>query len=113
MSPRSHDRLAWLKHAFAVDPPGPAQPDDAQAEIVERVCTEIVRRGLVTPAMMALEMGRPLNHLSAQVLTFFQPFIAIVGDASAYERFTSFLEQRGSIDYIAARIEALAAGTGQ
>jgi len=57
--------------------------------------------------MMAIEMGRPLNYLSAQVLTFFQPFLAIVGDSSAYERFTSFLEQRGSLDYVAARIEAL------
>ena len=104
-----HQRLAWLKHAFAVDPPGPAQPDEAQARIVERVCREIVSRRLTTPAMMALEMGRPLNHLSAQVLTFFQPFVAIAGDASAYEQFTSFLEQRGSLDYIGARIEALEA----
>jgi hypothetical protein len=96
-----------LKHAFAVDPPGPVQPDEAQARIVERVCREVVSRRLTMPAMMALEMARPLNHLSAQVLTFFQPFVAIVGDASAYEQFTAFLEQRGSIDYIAERLEAL------
>jgi hypothetical protein len=110
-----HPRLAWLKHAFAIDPPGPVEPDQAQAQLVERVCREIVRRRLTTPAMMAIEMGRPLNYLSAQVLTFFQPFLTIVGDAGAYERFTSFLEQRGSLDYIAARIEALdaeAASTG-
>ncbi|RPI57244.1 MAG: hypothetical protein EHM55_02505 [Acidobacteria bacterium] len=107
MHPVGRHRLAWLKHAFAVDPPGPAEPDEAQARIVERVCREIVRRGLTTPAMMALEMGRPLNHLSAQVLTFFQPFVAIVGDATALEQFTGFLEQRGSIDYISARIAAL------
>ena len=102
-----HQRLAWLKHAFAVDAPGPAHPNEAQARIVERVCREIVRRRFATPAMMALEMARPLNHLSAQVLTFFQPFVAIVGDSAAYEQFTSFLEQRGSVDYIGARIEAL------
>jgi hypothetical protein len=102
--------LAWLKHAFAIDPPGPAEPDEAQAQLVDRICREIVRRRLTTPAMLAIEMGRPLNYLSAQVLTFFQPFLAIVGDAGAYERFTSFLEQRGSLDYIAARIEALEAG---
>jgi hypothetical protein len=98
-----------LKHAFAVDPPGAAQPNEAQARTIERVCREVVRRRLTTPAMIALEMGRPLNHLSAQVLTFFQPFIAIAGDATAYEQFTSFLEQRGSVDYIGARIEALEA----
>ena len=102
-----HSRLAWLKHAFAIDPPGAVAPDEAQARLVERVCREIVRRRLANPAMLAIEMGRPLNYLSAQVLTFFQPFLTIVGDAAAYERFTTFLEQRGSLDYIAARIVAL------
>ena len=105
------DRIRWLKHAFATDTPGPAAPDEAQALLVDRVCREIVRRRLTTPAMMAIEMGRPLTYLSAQVLTFFQPFVTIVGDAGAYQQFTSFLEQRGSLDYIAARIEALEAET--
>ncbi len=109
MSRAGNPRFAWLRHAFAVDPPGPAEPNEAQARIIERVCREIVRRRLTTPAMMALEMGRPLNHLSAQVLTFFQPFVAIAGDATAYEQFTVFLEQRGALDYIGARIEALEA----
>ena len=102
-----------MKHAFAIDPPGPAQPDEAQARIVERVCREIVRRRLTTPAMMALEMGRPLNHLSAQALTFFKPFVSMVGDAASYDQFTAFLDERGSIDYISARLEALEATSGE
>ena len=84
-----HPRFAWLKHAFAVDPPGPAQPTQAQALIVERVCREVVKRQLTTPAIMALEMARPLNHLSAQVLTFFQPFIAIAGDLTVLMTFSA------------------------
>jgi hypothetical protein len=107
--PTGQGRLDWLKHAFAVDPPGPAKPDEAQARVVDRICKEIVRRRLTTPAMIALEMGRPLNHLSAQVLTFFQPFVTGLGEAAAYGQFTTFLEQRGSLDYIGARIEALEA----
>ena len=103
--------MEWLKHAFAVDPPGPAQPNATQALIVERVCREIVRRRLVAPAVLALEMGRPLNHLSAQVLHFFQPFVTMLGGAAAYEQFAAFLEQRGSLDYIGARIESIQAET--
>ena len=106
-------RLSWLKHAFAVDTPGPAEPTDVQRQIVERVCSEIVRRRLTPPAMMALEMARPLNYLSAQVLTFFQPFVATVGNSAAYGEFTAFLEQRGSLDYITARMEALEAETAR
>ena len=82
--------------------------DEAQARIVERVCREVVSRRLTTPAMMALEMGRPSTSFGPGP-TFFQPFVAIAGEASAYEQFTSFLEQRGSLDYIGARIEALEA----
>ena len=103
--------MEWLKHAFAVDPPGPAQPNEMQAVIVERVCREIVRRRLVAPAVLALEMGRPLNHLSAQALHFFQPFVTALGGAAAYEQFAAFLERRGSLDYISARIESIQAET--
>lgn len=105
--------MKWLRHAFAIDPPGPAQPDEAQARVIDRICNEIVRRRLVPPAMMLIEMGRPLNHLSAQVLHFFQPFITVIGDAAAYEQFTTFLERRGALDYIGARIEAIEAENRQ
>jgi hypothetical protein len=104
--------MDWLKHAFAIDPPGPAQPNEAQAFIVERICREIVRRRLVAPAKIALEMGRPLNHLSAQALHFFQPFVTVLGGAAAYDEFASFLERRGSIEYISARLDAIDAQTG-
>ena len=104
--------LEWLKHAFATDPPGPAEPTQAQQQIVDRICHEIVRRRLTTPAQMALEMGRPLNYMSAQLLHFFQPFATVLADAGAYEEFTRFLEQRGSVDYISARLESLEAANG-
>jgi hypothetical protein len=52
-------------------------------------------------------MGRPLNYVSAQMLAFFQPFLAMVADTAAYDHFTRFLEQRGSIEYIVGRLEAI------
>jgi hypothetical protein len=101
--------MKWFEHAFAVDPPGPAQPNEGQRLVIDRLCREIVRRGLTTPARMALEMGLPLNYLSAQALHFFHPFVMTIADAGAYEQFTLFLEQRGAVDYIAGRLEAIAA----
>lgn len=99
--------MRWLKHAFAVDPPGPAEPNDKQRVAVERVCHEIVRRHLTTPALMFLEMSRPLNYVGAQALHFFSPFISAVTDAEGHKHFASFLEQRGAIEYICRRIEEL------
>jgi hypothetical protein len=97
----------WLKHAFAVEKPGPAEPTDEQRETVDRLCTEIVRRQMTTPALMFLEMSRPLNFVGSQALHFFAPFISAVSDAPGHRHLAAFLEKRGSIDYICRRIEEL------
>lgn len=97
--------MEWLKHAFAVDPPGPAVPTEAQQAAVERVVHEIVRRHLATPSLMALEMGRPMNFLGSQALHFFSPFVSVLTDTDGYGAFAEFLEQRGAIDYICTQIE--------
>ena len=101
--------VEWLKHAFAVDPPGPAVPNEDQRVLVDKLCAEVVRRRLTAPALLMLEMSRPLNYVSAQLLHFFQPLVAIVTDADGYLQLTKFLEQRGSIDYLCQHLEALEA----
>ncbi len=105
--------MRWLKHAFAVEPSGPTEPTEQQRAAVERVCVEIVRRHLTTPAIMFLEMSRPLNFIGAQVLHFFAPFVSTLTEAEGHKHFASFLEQRGSIDFISRRIEALEAEASQ
>jgi hypothetical protein len=102
--------MKWLKHAFGVERPGPAQPNDAQRELVDRLCREVVRRRMAVPAQIALEMGRPLNYMSAQVMHFFEPFIAVLTDPAAYGQLSSFLEQRGSVEYISGRLAAIESG---
>jgi hypothetical protein len=105
----SFTEMKWLKHAFAIDPPGKAEPNETQRRVVERLCVEIVRRRLTAPALLLLEMSRPLNYVSAQLLHFFQPILTAIANADEYEQFTLLLEQRGSIDYICERIEKLEA----
>ena len=99
--------MRWLKHAFAVDPPGPAEPTESQRAVVEKLCAEVIRRGLTTPALLSLEMSRPLSFIGSQTLHFFSPFISIISDADGHKHLASFLEKRGSIDFICQRIEEL------
>lgn len=99
--------MRWLKHAFAVEPPGPVEPDDEQKAIVERVCREIVRRHLTTPAIVFLESSRPLNYLGSQALHFFTPIVSVLGNAAPYQHFANFLARRGSVDYLCERIQEL------
>ena len=89
-----------------MDLPKLIEPSEAQRVLVEKLCREVVRRGLTTPALLMLEMGRPLNYVSAQFLHFIQPFATIILDTDGYQQLTQFLEQRGSIDYVCRRLEA-------
>ncbi len=104
--------MSWLKHAFHVDPPGPAEPTAEQKEVVDWVCRQVVKRHLTTPALAALEMSRPLNFIGSQTMRFFQPFVSAIlsnhGHAG-YRNFAVFLEQRGCVDYLCQRIEDLEA----
>ena len=97
--------MQWLKHAFAVDPPGPAEPNEAQKTAIDRVADEIVRRGLTTPTLMALEMSRPLNYVGSQAMHFFTPFLSVFTNTQGYQHLAEFLEQRGSIATICNAIE--------
>ncbi len=99
--------MKWLKHAFATDPPGPAKPDETQRALLEKLCREVVRRRLTTPVLLMLESSRPLNYVSAQLLHYLQPIVSILADTANYQKLTAFLEQRGSIDYVYQRLEAI------
>ena len=99
--------MGWLKHAFAVDPPGTAEPTDREQAVLERVCAQIVKRRLATPALLFLEMARPMNFIGAQVLHFFAPFVSVLTSAEDHKHLATFLERRGSIDYVCQQIEEL------
>jgi hypothetical protein len=99
--------MKWLKRAFAVDAPQILEPNESQRALIDKLCGEIVRRRLSTPALFMLEMSRPLNYVSAQFLHFIQPIAGMIADADAYREITDFLEQRGSIEYICRRLEAM------
>lgn len=99
--------MKWLKHAFALDPPGPAEPTESQRLVVERLCGELVRRHLDGVALVALESCRPLHYLGAQVLHVIAPLAGIVLSTSALNELAAFLERRGSIDYLCMRLETL------
>ncbi len=126
--------MNWLKHAF--DASGPDEPPSpAQLEMVEKLCHEVVRRRLAIPALVFLEISRPLNTLSAQSLHFLAPMLSMFSGPKAapappvpetsppspsdtsspapakplapHEILAQFLERRDSIPYLCDRIEAL------
>lgn len=100
--------MSWLRHAFAVDPDGPAEPTALQQPVVDWLCLQIARRRLGTPGLVFLEMFRPLNYLGAQSMHFLAPAVWAMVPARSYadyQRLARFLERRGSIEYLIRRIE--------
>ncbi len=101
--------MNWLKHAFAVDPPGPARPDSNEAELIERLAGAVVRRGMSSAALLFLECSHPFNFVASQVMVFFGPVAELIFSKDEYRRLAAFLERRGSIEFVCQRIEHLEA----
>ncbi|WP_373652108.1 MULTISPECIES: hypothetical protein [unclassified Schlesneria] len=99
--------LEWLKHAFAVNPTGPVQPTLSQQAAIDAVCREIIRRHMTLPAQMMLESSAPLNFVTGQLLRMVEPFLGLILDGASIRDFASFLEQRGSLEYISRRLQEL------
>ena len=100
--------MSWrdeFRKAFEVEKSGAAEPTERMAEIVDQAAKAVVRRQMTTPALMALEMGRPLNFVASQAIHFFRPIISVVLDTEAIKEFATFLEQRGSVEYLCRRLE--------
>lgn len=99
-------KKGW-KHAFHVDDPMTIAPTEMQKEAIDKLCRGIIRRGLTTPAVIGVEMGRPLNFIGSQTMHFFTPLIAAFVPTDGWKAVAEFLEHRGSADWIRNRIEEL------
>ena len=102
--------MRWLKHAFAVESEATTQPTEVERPVIERVCRAVVERRMTTPALIYLEMSKPLNYIGSQAMHFLQPIVTAVLDTRSYEAMAQFLERRGSVDYLVERLERLEAG---
>jgi len=93
-----------LRHAFAVEPCGPAEPSAEERAALDPLIAEVRRRGLAGPAALFLEGLTPLNGIGAQALHFMQPFATAVLDPVRYATLTRYLERRGSIAWLVAEL---------
>ena len=101
-------KKGWsFKEAFGVDSESMIKPTKIQKKALDALCRGIIRRGLTTPAIIGVEMGRPLNFLGSQTMHFFTPLISAFVPADQWTAVADFLENRGSIDWIRNRIEEL------
>lgn len=112
MSDQSSNKAAhsWrekIRHAFAVDAPGPAEPTDTQRVVVEKLLCKVVERGMAQPAALFLESWRPLGVLTGQGMQALTPFAGIVLDQNAWKEVADYLDKRGAIVWMLQRMDEL------
>ena len=102
--------MSWreiIRHAFAVDAPGPAEPTDTQRVVVEKLLATILERGMAQPAGIFLESWRPLGVLTGQGMQALSPFAGILLDQNAWKEVANYLDKRGAILWMLQRMDEL------
>lgn len=103
--------MSWWRNAFAMPGTSAAPLTERQERMLDRIAREVSDRGMSVPALLFLESVKPLNFVGSQALVFFSPLARTVFDPADYDEFTKLLEDRGSIELLARRIEAADAKT--
>lgn len=75
-------------------------------QLIERLAKQISRRRLTVPAILLLQVTRPLSFIASQGLLLCQPLLSFVYDASRVADYAELLADRASIDRLVAQLEA-------
>lgn len=73
--------------------------------ILDEAARIIVRNGLETPAVMFLEMNRPISFLMSQGMHFLAPIVGIFASMEKASRLAALLDSSDGYDTLIARIE--------
>ncbi|MFN0198259.1 MAG: hypothetical protein ACKVT0_16045 [Planctomycetaceae bacterium] len=99
--------MGWWQKAFAIGPAQSWTPSREEQELVDRFASWVVRRRMTGPALLCLEMSRPLNYVGSQSLHFLKPFLSPFCDTKSCENLAKLLDNRASVEFISRRLEQL------
>ena len=69
-------------------------------ELLTRIASKIVERGMTVPAVLALEMMKPLAFIGSQALVFFGPIITTFVRSETYYEITELLEDHKNVAFL-------------
>jgi hypothetical protein len=75
--------------------------------IIEAVARRVLQMRLSTPAVLFLEMHKPLTFLASQAVTFVSPVFAVFFGFERMKEMATFLRKRENIEALVERIEEL------
>lgn len=84
--------------------------DDEETELIEKFGQAVHKRSMETPAILFLEMHKPVAGLSSQAAIAFSPFVAPFVGIDNVSRFSRLLRHKESYERLIAHIEDLRDG---
>lgn len=80
---------------------------ERKAEMIEKLAGEIHKRRLETPAILFLEMHKPLAGLASQSLVVFSPFLIPFVGIGNIDDYSQLAGDRGAVEALVTRLEEL------
>lgn len=79
--------------------------EEQKEAIVSRVAEEILKRKLETPAILFLEMHKPLANLAAHAVVAVSPFLMPFFGFKSVDEYSQFMSDRENIERLIRRLE--------
>jgi len=91
-----------------------AEPEEAErqqrrSEVLEKLARAVVARRLEAPAVLFLELNRPLGFLFSQAAFFARPFLSFFLPVRDVEAAAEALDSREAMEHLLDRIQELSA----
>lgn len=80
--------------------------EETKAALIERVATQIEKRRLNVPAIMFLEMHKPLANLVGHAAIAFSPFMMPFLGFKTVDEYSQFFSDRKNVEQLIRRLES-------
>lgn len=74
-------------------------------QLLEQLAQQIDRWGLTLPALLLLQVTKPLSFIASQGLLLCQPLLSFIHDSPRTADYADLLADRTNIDRLVARLE--------
>lgn len=102
---------AWRSNGAFISPDEISE--DERDRIIEAVAREIVRRGFTTPALLFIELSKPINFIASQLLMALDPLVSSILTSSDYRKFSLLMENDENIERLLQAIERISVEGGR
>ncbi|MFQ6015870.1 MAG: hypothetical protein ACE5NP_10565 [Anaerolineae bacterium] len=79
--------------------------DERREELLDSLAEQVTRLGLNAPALLFLELGKPLSFLASQGLLLAQPLLGFLLGESRIEEYAFLLEDEGNLERLLQRLD--------